>query len=97
MAEIRVFHEDKFLCRAELAGATVPLREILRSRNRRRRELRGVLRHRQAAVDTLVEMKRGETTEKEDAPQQRGLPRTPSSARMGGVIASDPLGQLMIP
>lgn len=71
MAEIRVFHEDKFLCRAvcaELAGETVPLREILRSRNRRRRELRGVLRDRQAAVDTLLEMKRGETTEKEDAP-----------------------------
>ena len=46
MAEIRVFHEDKFLCRAvcaELAGATVPLREILRARNRQRRELRGVL------------------------------------------------------
>src|ERR1039458_9572341 len=45
------------LCRAvcaELAGATVPLREILRARNRRRRELRGVLRDRQAAVDTLL-------------------------------------------
>ena len=71
MAEIRVFHNDKFLCRAvcaELAGATVPLREILRARNRRRRELRGVLRDRQAAVDTLLEMKRGEITEKEDAP-----------------------------
>lgn len=71
VAEIRVFHGDRFLCRAvcaELAGATVPLREILRARNRRRRELRGVLRDRQAAVDTLVEMKRGETTEKDDAP-----------------------------
>ena len=71
MAEIRVFHEDKFLCRAvcaELAGATVPLREILRARNRRRRELRGVLRDRQTAVDTLLDLKRGELTEKEDAP-----------------------------
>src|SRR5438309_10445936 len=47
MAEIRVFHEGKFLCRAlcaELAGETVPLREILRARNRRRREVRRVLR-----------------------------------------------------
>ena len=47
MAEIRVFHRDRFLCRAvcaELAGATVPLREILRARNHRRRELRGILR-----------------------------------------------------
>jgi putative transposase len=73
MAEIRVFHQDRFLCRAvcaELAGAAVPLREILRARNQRRRELRGVLRDRQAAVDTLLEIKRGESTEKEkeDAP-----------------------------
>ncbi len=78
MAEIRVFHEDKFLCRAvcaELAGTTVPLREILRARNRRRRELRGVLRDRQNAVDTLLDIKRGEITEKEDAP-----PTTPSQS-----------------
>ncbi len=71
MAEIRVFHEDKFLCRAvcaELAGETVPLREILRARNRRRRELRGVLRDRQAAVNTLLDLKRGEITEKNDEP-----------------------------
>ena len=73
MAEIRVFHQDRFLCRAvcaELAGAAVPLREILRARNQRRRELRGVLRDRQAAVDTLLQIKRGESTEKEkeDAP-----------------------------
>ena len=68
MAEIRVFHQDRFLCRAvcaELAGAAVPLREILRARNQRRRELRGVLRDRQAAVDTLLQIKRGESTEKE--------------------------------
>lgn len=71
MAEIRVFHEDRFLCRtvcAELAGTTVPLREILRARNRRRRELRGVLRDRQAAVDTLLQMKRGESRENKDEP-----------------------------
>jgi putative transposase len=71
MAEVRVFHEGKFLCRAvcaELAGDTVPLREILRARNRRRRELRGVLRDRQAAVNKLLDLKRGEITEKEDEP-----------------------------
>lgn len=71
MAEIRVFHNDRFLCRAvcpELAGETVPLREILRARNRRRRELRDVLRDRQVAVDTLIQMKRGEVMEKEDEP-----------------------------
>jgi len=71
VAEVRVFHEGKFLCQAvcaELAGDTVPLREILRARNRRRRELRGVLRDRQAAVNTLLDLKRGEITEKENEP-----------------------------
>jgi putative transposase len=71
MAEVRVFHHERFLCRAvcaELAGETVPLRDILRARNRRRRELRGVLQDRQAAVDTLLQMKRGEITEEKDAP-----------------------------
>jgi putative transposase len=71
MAEVRVFHHDRFLCRAvcaELAGETVPLRDILRARNQRRRELRGVIRDRQAAVDTLLQMKRGEVTENKDAP-----------------------------
>lgn len=74
MAEIRVFYEDRFLCQAvcpELAGAAIPFREILRARNRRRRELRGVLRDRQSAVDALLEMKRGEITEKENAAPAR--------------------------
>jgi len=43
VAEVRVFHGDRFVCRAvcqELAGETVPLREVIRARERRRRELR---------------------------------------------------------
>jgi putative transposase len=83
MAEIRVFHQNKFLCRAvcaELAGATVPLREILRARNRQRRELRGVLRDRQTAIDTLLDLKRGEVTEKEDAPPATYKPAAKRSA-----------------
>lgn len=71
MAEVRVFHNDKFLCRAvcaELAGEAVALRDILRARNSRRRELRGILRDRQAAVETLLELKRGEPAEKQNAP-----------------------------
>jgi putative transposase len=71
MAEIRVFHEERFVCRAicpELAGETVPLREILRARNRRRHELRTILRDRKKVVDALLEVKRSngipaETTE----------------------------------
>lgn len=71
MAEIRVFHEDRFLCRAicpELAGETVPFREIVRARNQRRRELRGILRDRQGAIDALLEIKRGDVTEKGNGP-----------------------------
>jgi putative transposase len=46
MGEIRVFYKDRFLCRAisaELAGETASLREIIRARNRRRQELRSIL------------------------------------------------------
>ncbi len=71
MGEVRVFHGDKFLCRAvcaELAGVTIPLREILRARNQRRRELRGILRDRQNAVDTLLEMKRGGMEKRDGSP-----------------------------
>ncbi|MBX3327724.1 MAG: transposase, partial [Nitrospira sp.] len=86
MAEIRVFHEDRFLCRAvcaELAGDTVPLREILRARNQRRRELRGVLRDRERAVTTLLDVKRGGIRENDHAQQDSssaGPSTTPSSA-----------------
>lgn len=72
LAEVRVFHEEQFLCQAicpDLAGATVPLREILRARNKRRRELRDVLRDRESAVRTLLEIKRGDYPEEEDARQ----------------------------
>ena len=46
MAEIRVFHEGKFVCRAfcqELTGQEVSLKEIMRTRRARKRELRKTL------------------------------------------------------
>jgi putative transposase len=70
MAEIRVFHQDRFVCRAicpELAGETVPLREILNARNRRRRELRSILLARKKIVDDLVELKRASEVSAESA------------------------------
>ena len=82
MAEIRVFHNNTFLCRAvcaELAGETVPLRDILRARNRRRRELRGMLRDRETAVNTLLDLKRGAiTTHKDDPPAATDTPARPA-------------------
>jgi putative transposase len=62
VAEVRIFHEGSFLCRAicpDLAGETIPLREVLRARNHRRRELRNVLNDRKKAVDALLELKQG--------------------------------------
>lgn len=46
MSEVRVFFQDRFLCRAisaELAGETIPLRDVVRVRNQRRKELHSIL------------------------------------------------------
>jgi putative transposase len=58
MAELRIFLHDKFLGRAicqELAGETVPLREIVRARKDRRRELRRLIEDRRRAADAFAE------------------------------------------
>jgi putative transposase len=62
MAEVRLFHEGKFLCRAvcpELAGETLSLREVIRTRNQRRKELRTTIQERHKTVEALLERKRG--------------------------------------
>jgi putative transposase len=85
MAEIRVFHKDRFLCRAvcaELAGESIPFRELIRARNQRRQDLRGVLRERQAVVDALIQVKHGEATEKSDAPN---APKREPAAKPSGL------------
>ncbi len=74
VAEIRVFYQERFLCRAicqELAGATVPLRDIMRARNRHRRELRQTLQERAQLVETLVHLHRGHADERgSNAPEE---------------------------
>jgi putative transposase len=62
VAEVRLFHQGKFLCRAicpELAGETVALRDIKRARDQRRRDLRDTLRDRRKTVETLLDLRRG--------------------------------------
>lgn len=57
LAEVRVFHRNCFLCRAvcqELAGETIALRDIIRARNRRRRELRNELKEKRDIVDQYL-------------------------------------------
>jgi len=66
MGEIRVFYQDRFLCRAisaELAGETIPLRDVIRVRNQRRKELRSILHEHQKMVDTLLKLKQGPALE----------------------------------
>src|SRR5262245_4589530 len=63
MAEIRVFHDHRFLCPAicaALAGETMALRDIIRARNRRRRDLRQTLQERSRTVEVLLEARRGD-------------------------------------
>ncbi len=63
MAEVRVYFGETFLCRAinpELAGETIGLKDIIRARNRRRRELRTTLAEREATVEALLSLRRGE-------------------------------------
>ncbi|HET9014583.1 MAG TPA: Mu transposase C-terminal domain-containing protein [Thermomicrobiaceae bacterium] len=57
LAEIRVFHHDRFLCRAicpELAGTTISLKDIVQARQARQRALAADLRTRQSLVDALL-------------------------------------------
>lgn len=79
LAEVRLFHQGRFLCRAicpELAGETVTLREIIRARQGRRRELRQTLAERRRTVDTLLEVRRGGPPEPNAAEPEAAPPKS---------------------
>ena len=91
VAEVRVFYQDRFLCRAisqELAGATVPLREILRARNRTRRDLHQTLRDRLQVVESLLAAHRGDRSAADASDQTMSaetgvtLPPKPQAPRL---------------
>lgn len=57
LAEIRVYHQGVFLCRAvapEIAAVTVSIKDLQAARNQRRRELRQQLTARRDLVDLLL-------------------------------------------
>ncbi len=57
LAEIRIFHDERFLCRAicpELAGHSIALKDLTAARNARRRDVRRGLRDRASVVDQLL-------------------------------------------
>lgn len=63
MGEVRIFYRDRFLCRAitaDCAGQKVPLREIVKARNQQRQSINKTLRDRRQAVDSLLELRRGQ-------------------------------------
>jgi putative transposase len=66
MAEIRVFHQERFVCRAicqELAGSTISLKEIEKARSLRRKQVRDGLSIRAAMVNRFVEVHHEPTPE----------------------------------
>ncbi len=86
VAEVRVFYRNCFLCRAicqELAGAVVPLREIIHARNRHRRDLRQTLQKRVQVVESLLTVHRGHPSEAEASDQavstEAGTPSPPKT------------------
>jgi putative transposase len=81
MAEVRVFYKDRFLCRAicqDIAGETLSLREIVRTRDQRRRQLRQTLQERRKTVESLLEARRWSAPVEVPPPNAGNKP--PSSA-----------------
>jgi putative transposase len=57
MAEIRIFHQDSFICRAvcqELSGQTISLKEIIQARSQRRKEVQAGISERAAIVERFL-------------------------------------------
>jgi putative transposase len=78
MAEIRVFHEGAFICRAfcqELTGQEVSLKEIVRARQARKRELRKTLDAHAQLLHQYVENQFDPAAEETVVPEQPKLKR----------------------
>lgn len=83
LAEIRVFHDGKFLCRAicpELAGRSVDIKDIAAGRNARRRDLNKALGQRASVVDRLLHVHR---EPQPTAPDAVPATRPPAGAASG--------------
>ena len=83
MAEIRVYHQEQFVCRAvcqEIAEQTLSLKEIIAARRQRRKELREQLSSREAAVRLFLQVHQSpqppaEPTEPSTEPPTSSAPR----------------------
>ena len=84
-AEVRVFYNDRFLCRAicpELAGAVITLRDVLKARKQRRRGLFAKLRERSKAIDQLLEIKRNDSAESDKHPATEQIEKKAPGPRL---------------
>ncbi len=78
LAEIRVYYQDRFLCRAicqELAGQTISLKDTVRARTQRRRQVQAGLSARAQIVETLL-------AEAPPPAQSAPVPASPSRPRL---------------
>jgi putative transposase len=76
LAEIRVYHQESFLCRAvcqELAGQEISLKEIIRARRRRRKELKKTIKEHEALIKTYISVHQ----EENDPEQETENPSKP--------------------
>lgn len=72
LAEIRVYHNNSFLCRAicqELADKTISLKEIIKARKKRKKELRKTIAQRKSLIDALLEAP-AKTSKSSNAPKK---------------------------
>jgi putative transposase len=78
LAEIRVYHQDVFICRAvspEIAAASISMKDLQTARNQRRRELRQQLTARRSLVDLLTHPEPSSlSTEPMDKPRASSTP-----------------------
>jgi putative transposase len=68
IVEIRVFHNGKFLCRAinyELAGQSIGLKDIIKARNKIKRELKKEVSEKSQLVNEFLELHYDKTEKKE--------------------------------
>lgn len=84
MALIRIFHQNRFICRAicqELAGETIALRDIIRARRNRHRELRATIKDRIQTVESLLESRRW-TSNTEEPPHHQAPQPKPGGTKL---------------
>jgi putative transposase len=84
LAEIRVFHQNTFVCRAicpALANQTVSLKEIIQARKQRRRELKQISKDRADLVQTYLNVHQP-PAEPAPTPADSPAPQPPPSPRL---------------